>query len=191
MLVNVILQNKPAHLMPLAFIKIGMRYACEAIDLAAKDKVKMLNGVSKEARNLINVINTDAFYKGTPMEMHCIPMYHHLDDMENYVKNDLVIMSYSVRGEFRRVMPNFPYEEMRCLAIMASVILREAEWEVSEMPATDFYYVRDRFIFISKMLRKLIYCMDAFAGTTKKFNYKNKNIVDSVNVLKNKILRMI
>ena len=172
---------------PLVITEIAWHYANKAMDCGARDKVSLLK---KHSRSLKQVrqeykdeLSRELDYK------HYCGFISQADMCIGELDRDLLILYFSVNGEFKRVVPDYPYDEMRCYAIMSVLFVDLLQAHNKEMDSLLAARLRQTVAptILHPLTKKLKTCMKAFAGVDGKFNFDAPNIRTAVKVIKIRI----
>lgn len=158
---------------PLIITQLAWHFADKAMDCGARDKVSLLKKLRRELdyKHYSNIISQ------TDM---CISELH----------KDLLILYFAVNGEFKRAVPDYPYDEMRCYAIMSVLFVDLLQAHNKEMDKLLDVKLRQADLapsILPPLTQKLKSYMEAFAGVDGKFNFDAPNVRNAVKVIKIKI----
>ena len=172
---------------PLVINNLAWMYADKAKQCAARDRISLLKAQSRELKNIADeydrdqreILDTKHVRKGIDQARMCA------DEMQM----DLTLLYYSVNSEFKKIAPDYPYDEMRSYAIISVLFIRFLdEWnkEMDKFLNNKFKGENFRESVIPPSTLKLRKVMKAFAGV-ENFDYDELNITTGMKVIKNRI----
>lgn len=177
--------------LPLVITRLAWHYAAKAMDCAARDKVailKKLGRTLKEARQdyegeLRRELDHASYANVARQTDECIGQMRH----------DLDILYFSVNGEFKRAMPDYPYDEMRTYAIMSALFVGLLQAHNRDMDRLLADRLRPAAVPPTVMhpaTRALRTAMEAYAGADGKFDHRAPNVQAALNVVKIRLDRI-
>ncbi|EJW92100.1 hypothetical protein EVA_19796 [gut metagenome] len=173
---------------PLVLIEFAWHYALKAMDLAARDKVGILKKLTKVMRRLREKQLMD--WKKDLDEPQINHLRKQAEEALNAISYDLQILYFSVNGEFKKTAPQYPYDEMRTYAIIASLFVDLYEKHNSRSDAMlrrKLIRPQMRGTITPDTVKALRDGMDAFSGTSLTFDRHSANIATAMKVIENRI----
>ena len=172
---------------PLVINNLAWMYADKAKQCAARDKISLLKKQSRELKEIADeydrdqreVLDSKHVHKAIEQTRMCA------DEMQM----DLTLLYYSVNSEFKKIAPDYPYDEMRSYAIISVLFIRFLdEWnkEMDKFLNNKFKGESFRESAMPPSTMKLRNTMKAFAGV-ENFDYNELNISTGMKVIKNRI----
>lgn len=177
--------------LPLVITQMAWHYAEGAMARAARDKVAMLKRLSrtlKAARQdydseLRRELAHGSYARVIDQAEECIGRMRH----------DLAILYFSVNGEFKRAMPDYPYDEMRTYAIMAVLLvdlLQAHNRDMDRLLADRLRPAAPAPTVLHPATRALRAAMEAYAGADGKFDHRAPNVQAALKVVKIRLDRI-
>ena len=173
---------------PLIITQLAWHFADKAMDCGARDKVSLLKKLSRSLKQVHqdykDELRRELDYK------HYSNIISQTDMCISELHKDLLILYFSVNGEFKRAVPDYPYDEMRCYAIMSVLFVDLLQAHNKEMDSLLAVKLRQSDLapsILPPLTQKLKSYMEAFAGVDGKFNFDAPNVRNAVKVIKIKI----
>lgn len=173
---------------PLIITQLAWHFADKAMDCGARDKVSLLKKLSRSLKQVHqdykDELRRELDYK------HYSNIISQTDMCISELHKDLLILYFSVNGEFKRAVPDYPYDEMRCYAIMSVLFVDLLQAHNKEMDSLLAAKLRQADLapsILPPLTQKLKSYMEAFAGVDGKFNFDAPNVRNAVKVIKIKI----
>lgn len=172
---------------PIIISQLAWLQAEKAMDLSARYRVDLLKKINRRLRETKQ--QYDMELRGQLDFAHQCNVKGQMDMLLEEISGNLTIMYFSVNQEFKRVVPDYPYDDLRTYAIMSLLfvdMLRKHNLEMDKILAEKV----DRNIPPSVLppdMQTLKFGMEAFAGVDGKFNYDDINVRNSAKIIKNKI----
>lgn len=163
------------------------KYVDEVLSEAAANKVSILLPISRAIKELRkeyehNILN-ELDYK------HRKTIETQTDKFMVEFGRDFALLYFSVNGEFKKKLPNYPYDTMRSKAIIAMLFIdlldghnRKMDMMIRERLGEDKQSIR------IPMMAKLHHYMEAIAGDAGKFDFANDNVKNGIKVMYNRLL---
>lgn len=174
---------------PLIFNHIAWIYAMKAVQKSVDYRIELLKKITRKVRALRvdyeHEVSKDLDYRH---------QRHIEEETERFVEEfqrDFTILYFSVNQEFKRKMPDWPYDDLRTYAIMSMLMIRFVDEHNKRMDKL----ISSRLGKSNPSIRMPIMdalhsCMDAFAGEVGKFDYSNSDVVMSMRVIENDIKKI-
>lgn len=173
---------------PLCLAHIIWSYADEVLSEAGSLKLKQLLRITRTIRELRNKYNRDILdeldYK------HRVCLESQTDRFMEEYGRDFALLYFAVNGEFKKKLPNFPYDTMRSKAIIAMMFIDLLDKHNRRMDNL----IRSRLGYVAESIRVPMMCqlyeaMKAIAGETGQFDFSNTNVKNGISVLYNRLLK--
>lgn len=173
----------------LIFNHIAWIYAMKAVQKSVDYRIELLKKITRKVRALRvdyeHEVSKDLDYRH---------QRHIEEETERFVEEfqkDFTILYFSVNQEFKRKMPDWPYDDLRTYAIMSMLMIRFVDEHNKRMDKL----ISSRLGKSNPSIRMPIMdalhsCMDAFAGEVGKFDYSNSDVVMSMRVIENDIKKI-
>lgn len=177
-----------ATIVPLVIAHIAWYFADKVTSIAAQQRVSILKKLSREVKSLRH--DYDYRMRNSMSHSNIKEVEEQIKMFESIIGMDIQILYFSVNNEFKRTMPNYPHDELRTYAIMSVLFidyLQEYNNKMSDMLLERIPEKNLSRIPVSPVLEKLRKVMELVSGVSKKFNYKDRNIVLSMAVIKNRV----
>ena len=173
---------------PLIITQLAWHCADKAMACGARDKVDFLKKLSRSLKSVRQdyerELRSELDYR------HHNNIISQTDLCLREIGKDLLILYFSVNGEFKRAVPDYPYDEMRCYAIMSVLFVDMLQTHNREMDRLLATKLRSPDLvpsILPPLIQKLKFAMEAFAGVDGKFNYDAPNVRNAVKVIKIKL----
>lgn len=174
---------------PCVIAHIVWKYVDEVLSEAAANKVSLLRPVCRTVREM-----RKEYERTLMIELD----YSHRKSIETQTDKfmvefgrDFALLYFSVNGEFKKKLPNYPYDTMRSKAIIAMLfidLLDEHNRRMDKMLAERIGGGRQS-IRIPLMAR-LHDCMNAIAGMAGRFDLADRNVRNGIQVMYNRMLQI-
>lgn len=179
-------------IVPLIIEQIAWIYAERAMALAAKDKISILKKLTRTLKAVRQKWN-DELRKDLD--------YSHLKSIDGQVElcmnthlaKDLMILYWTVNREFKRVAPQYPFNEMRTYAIISTLfvdLLGKYNLKIDALLAEKLKNKDLEPSVIPPIITELRRGMVAFSGVEGKFNYDNSDVKLGMDIIGSKIERI-
>lgn len=174
---------------PLIFNHIAWIYAMKAVQKGVDYRVEILKKITRKVRAL----RVD-YEREVSKDLDYRHQKHIEEETERFVaefQRDFTILYFSVNQEFKRKMPNWPYDDLRTYAIMSMLMMRFVDEHNKRMDKL----IASRLGKSNPSIRMPImdalhHCMEAFAGEVGKFDYSNYDVVMAMRVIENDIKKI-
>lgn len=172
---------------PCVIAHIVWKYVDEVLSEAAANKVSLLLPISRAVKELRKE-NERALWDGLDYNHRkCIEVQ--TDKFMEQNGRDFALLYFSVNGEFKKKLPNYPYDTMRSKAIIAMLFIdlldehnRKMDMMIRERLGEDKQSIR------IPMMAKLHHYMETIAGDAGKFDFANDNVKNGIKVMYNRLL---
>lgn len=176
---------------PVILTHVAWRFALRAMELSVSYRVGILKKLCRVLRKV-----HEKYLDELRHELPAGATEHILRQADGCLReigHDVDVFYFSVNNEFKRVAPDYPYDDLRTWAIMSllTVDMLEAYNRASDkllarrMPGRELTPAR-----LPRLTECLRDGMDAYAGLTEAFNRKERNIRNAVAAIRNRILGM-
>nr|DAP23646.1 MAG TPA: hypothetical protein [Bacteriophage sp.] len=174
---------------PLIFNHIAWIYAMKAVQKSVDYRVEILKKITRKVRAL----RID-YEREVSKDLDYRHQSHIEEETERFVaefQRDFTILYFSVNQEFKRKMPDWPYDDLRTYAIMSMLMIRFVDEHNRQMDKL----IASRLGKSNPSVRMPIMdalhsCMDAFAGEVGKFDYSDHDVVMAMRVIENDIKKI-
>lgn len=167
---------------PLIFNHLAWIYAMKAVQKGADYRVDMLKKITRRVRAL------KVEYEREVSKDLDIRHQKHIEDeterfMSEYAK-DFMILYFSVNREFKKKMPDYPYDDLRTYAIVSILMIRHVDEHNGRMDELIASRLGDSKESVRMpIMDELNTCMEAFAGEMGKFDYSNADVQLAMRVI--------
>jgi hypothetical protein len=174
---------------PLILNHIAWIYALKAVQKSVDYRVELLKKITRQIRAL-----RTEYEREIAKDLDYRHQKHIESETERFIaefQKDFTILYFSVNQEFKRKMPNWPYDDLRSFAIISILMIRLVDEHNKRMDKL----IASRLGKSNPAVRMpimdaLYHCMEAFAGEVGKFNYSDNNVKLSMNVIVNDIKKI-
>lgn len=173
---------------PLIITRLAWVYADKAMTCAARDRVSLLKKLCRELKQV-----KQDYEREIRRELD----YSHVKNVEEQTDmcidemgRDLQILYFSVNQEFKRSVPEYPYDELRTYAIISVLFVDYLQSYNRDIDRLLAVKLRDRHLsesIVPPLIEKLRHIMRGFAGIEDKFNFNDRNVTLAMAVIKNRI----
>lgn len=174
---------------PLIFHYIAFKFAEKARRLAAEYRIDIL----KKLCRAFDYVKTE-YHQELSKDLDYRHIKHFDSECERFMEeyaSQFTIIYYTVNNTFRKLMPDYPYDDLRTYAIMAIMFIKQCDKHNERMDKMIAKRVGgSRPSVRMNVIDKLYSIADAYAGDVSKFDYSDTNIVNCMNLIENKISDM-
>lgn len=174
--------------LPLVLTHIAWVYADKAMSCAARDRVTCLK---KLGRALKDVRQRYGYELRRDLDFRHVRNVEMQTEMcMEQMSSDLNILYFSVNQELKRKVPDYGYDELRTYAVISTLFVELLEQHNREMDRLLAERLEDRKLapsIVPPLIQQLYKGMVAFAGVEGKFDYRERNVVMAMKVIKNRI----
>lgn len=173
---------------PLIITRLAWVYADKAMTCAARDRVSLLKKLCRELKQV---------RQDYEREIRSELDYSHVKKVEEQtymciseMGRDLQILYFSANQEFKRSIPECPYDELRTYAIISVLFvnyLQSYNREIDKLLAVKLHDRNLAESIVPPLIEKLRYIMNGFARIDNKFNFNDKNVTLAMSVIRNRI----
>lgn len=171
---------------PLIFNHIAWVYAMKAVQKSVDYRIELLKKITRAVRML-----RKEYEQEVSKDLDYRHQKHLESETERFMdefQRDFTILYFSVNQEFKREMPNYPYDDLRTYAIMSMLMIRFVDEHNKRMDKLIVSRLgKSKDSVRMPIMDALHDCMDAFAGEVGKFDYSNKDVVMAMRVIANDI----
>lgn len=173
---------------PCVIAHIIWKYVEEVLSEAAAKKVSLLLPISRSVRKLRkeyeHSLLDDLDYR------HRKTIETQTDKFMMEYGRDFALLYFSVNGEFKKKLPNYPYDTMRSKAIIAMLFIDLLDEHNRRMDKMLYERIgEDRQSIRIPMMAKLHHYMEAIAGDAGKFDFANEHVRNGIKVMYNRLLQ--
>lgn len=177
-----IIEQMKIVFVPLVFNHIAWIYALRAKQDASTEKIDLLKKASREVtklrKNYITEISKDLNWK------HQLKIEEETERFMKEFSRDFTILWFSVLGEVNKNIPDYPYENLRCNAIISMLMIKFVDEHNKNMDKM----LKERIGKVQDSIRmpimdELYSYMNVYAGEIGKFDYNNTNIKMSMKII--------
>lgn len=174
---------------PLIFNHIAWMYAMKAVQKSVDYRVSLLKKITRTIREL-----RQEYEREVSKDLDYRHQRHIEEQTERFVaefQKDFTILYFSVNQEFKKKMPNYPYDDLRTYAIISMLMIRFVDEHNKRMDKL----IASRLGKSNPAARMPIMdalhtCMDAYAGEVGKFDYGEANVRMAMNVIANDVKKI-
>lgn len=171
---------------PLIFNHIAWFYAMKAVQISVDNRISILKKVTRGIRKL-----RKDYEEEISKDLDRRHIKHIEDETERFIasfQNDFTILYFTVNREFLKRMPDYPYIEMRCFAIMAMLFIRHVDEHNKRMDALIASRLGESKASVRMPIMDALYsCMDAYAGEIGSFDWNNLDIKRCMQIFRNNV----
>lgn len=174
---------------PLIFNHIAWFYAMKAVQISVDERISILKKVTRGIRKLRNDYENEI-----SKDLDRNHIKHIEDETERFIslfQNDFTILYFTVDREFLKRMPDYPYIELRCYAIISMLFIRYVDAHNKRMDALIASRLGKCNASIRMPIMDALYsCMDAYAGEIDSFDYDNIDIQRCMRIFQNNVSKI-
>lgn len=167
---------------PCILMQIAWDYTDRVLAAAAQQRITLLTKLSRTVKKL-----RQQHEETLRQDLDFAHIQHIRQQTQRFINEyarDFAILYFTVNAEFKRQMPDYPYDEMRTNAIIAMLFIRQLIRHNLRMD----HLVQSRIGGNSKSsvpqpIAALYRCLDAFAGKIDTFRFSEKNIALAMKVI--------
>lgn len=171
---------------PCVISEIVWHYVDEVLASCAENKISILKKICRSVKEL-----KEEYYLCERESLD----YHHRKMLKQQTERFLdeygynfMTLFFSVNNEFKKEMPDYPYDTMRTKAIIAMLFIRLLDEHNRDMDKLIMRKMREQKNSVrTPLMGKLYTCMDSIAGEVGKFDFKDRNVCTAMKVISNKL----
>lgn len=171
---------------PCVISHIIWTYSDEVLRLCTADRISILKHLTRIVKELKNEY-TGIVRKELDFN-HIKQVSSQTEKFMNEYWHDFMILFFAVNNEFKKKMPDYPFDVMRTKALIVILFIRLLDEHNKEMDKL----IRRKMMITRNSIRipvmdRLYFCMDGISGEVDKFDFNDKDVKMAMNVIKNRL----